>query len=46
LLLRLHSPDQMAVISRITELFENEDTEARELCFVVATEHKARVLRS
>jgi predicted nuclease of predicted toxin-antitoxin system len=46
LLLRLHSPNQMAVISRITELFENEDTEARERCFVVAAEHKVRVLPS
>jgi predicted nuclease of predicted toxin-antitoxin system len=28
LLLRLHSPNQTEIISRITELFSNEDTES------------------
>jgi predicted nuclease of predicted toxin-antitoxin system len=45
LLLRLHSPNQEAIISRLTELFESEDTESWKRSFVVATEHKLRVLR-
>ena len=44
LLLRLHSPNQVAIISRVTDLFSNENTEAWRGCFVVATEHKVRVL--
>jgi predicted nuclease of predicted toxin-antitoxin system len=45
LLLRLHSPNQAALISRITELFGSEPVETWKRCFVVATEHKLRVLR-
>ncbi len=45
LLLRLHSPNQGAIISRIAKLFEREDTGTWNSCFVVATEHKLRVLR-
>ena len=44
LLLRLHSPNQVAVVARIAELFSNENTDAWQGCFVVATEHKLRVL--
>jgi predicted nuclease of predicted toxin-antitoxin system len=45
LLLRFHSPNQAAIVARIAELFENEDVEAWKRCFVVATEHKVRVVR-
>jgi predicted nuclease of predicted toxin-antitoxin system len=45
LLLRLHPPNQAAIVSRIAELFENEDVETWKRCFVVATEHKVRVVR-
>jgi predicted nuclease of predicted toxin-antitoxin system len=45
LLLRLHSSNQAAIVSRIAELFENEDVETWKRCFVVATEHKVRVVR-
>jgi predicted nuclease of predicted toxin-antitoxin system len=45
LLLRLHSPNQTEIISRLTEPFSNEDTESWRSCFVVATEHQVRVLR-
>jgi predicted nuclease of predicted toxin-antitoxin system len=45
LLLRLHSPNQTEIISRLAELIANEDTESWRSCFVVATEHKVRVLR-
>jgi predicted nuclease of predicted toxin-antitoxin system len=45
LLLRLHSPNQAETISRLTELFSNEETESWRNCFVVATEHKVRVRR-
>jgi predicted nuclease of predicted toxin-antitoxin system len=45
LLVRLHSPNQKEIISRLTELFSNEDTESWRNCFVVATEHKVRVRR-
>jgi predicted nuclease of predicted toxin-antitoxin system len=44
-LLRLHSPNQTEIISRLTELFSSEDTETWRSCFVVATEHKVRVRR-
>ena len=45
LLLRLHSPNQTEIISRLTELFSNEDAESWRNCFVVATKHKVRVRR-
>jgi predicted nuclease of predicted toxin-antitoxin system len=45
LLLCLHSPNQAAIITRVTELFESEAIETWKHCFVVATEHKLRVLR-
>lgn len=45
LLLRPHSPNQAALVSRIAELFENEDVATWKSCFVVATDHKVRVLR-
>jgi predicted nuclease of predicted toxin-antitoxin system len=45
LLLRLHTPNHAAIASRVTELFESEDTETWKRCFVLATEHKLRVLR-
>jgi predicted nuclease of predicted toxin-antitoxin system len=45
LLLRLRSPNQTGIIARLTELFSSEDTESWGGCFVVATEHKVRVLR-
>ncbi|MFZ3215526.1 MAG: DUF5615 family PIN-like protein [Candidatus Acidiferrales bacterium] len=45
LLLRLHLPNQAEIISRVTDLFRSENTEAWAGCFVVATEHKVRVLR-
>jgi predicted nuclease of predicted toxin-antitoxin system len=45
LLLRLHSPNQTEIISRLSELFSREDAESWRSCFVVATEHKVRVRR-
>jgi predicted nuclease of predicted toxin-antitoxin system len=45
LLLRLRSLNQAETISRLTELFSNEETESWRNCFVVATEHKVRVRR-
>jgi hypothetical protein len=44
LLLRLHSPNQAALVSRVTELFESEEIETWTCCFVVATEQKLQVL--
>jgi predicted nuclease of predicted toxin-antitoxin system len=46
LLLRLGSPNQSAIISRISELFSREEVELWTGCLVVATENKVRVLRS
>ncbi len=46
LLLRLHSPNQAAIVSRVADLFANENTEAWRRCFVVATEHKLRVIQA
>lgn len=45
LLLRLGSPNQFAIISRISELFSQKDVELWSGCLVVATENKIRVLR-
>jgi predicted nuclease of predicted toxin-antitoxin system len=45
LFLRLHSPNPAAIVSRIAELFEDEDVETWKRYFVVATEHKVRVVR-
>jgi predicted nuclease of predicted toxin-antitoxin system len=46
LLVRLHSPNQAAIISRVTYLFSSENVEEWRRCFVVATEHKLRVVRA
>lgn len=45
LLVRLHEPGRAALMKRIRHLFETEDTEQWQGCFVVVTEHKIRVRR-
>lgn len=46
LLLRFHSPNQAAIVSRVADLFSREDIEKWRGCFVVATEHKVRVVHA
>jgi predicted nuclease of predicted toxin-antitoxin system len=43
LLVRLREPGRAALMKRIRYLFETEDTEQWQRCFVVVTEHKIRV---
>ncbi len=43
LLVRLQSPGRIALLERIRTLFQTEQVENWEGCFVVATEHKLRV---
>ncbi len=45
LLVRLRSPDRGSLIDRILELFKEESVSDWARCFVVATEHKIRVLK-
>jgi predicted nuclease of predicted toxin-antitoxin system len=45
LLVRLREPGRVALMRRIRYLFETEDTEQWQRCFVVVTEHKIRVRR-
>ena len=45
LLLRLDSPNQLAIISRLSEVFSQEEIEFWNGCLVVVTENKLRVLR-
>jgi len=45
LLVRLRSPSRKALIDRVTSLFQTEDVEKWERCFVVASERKLRVLK-
>ncbi|HEV2991645.1 MAG TPA: DUF5615 family PIN-like protein [Candidatus Angelobacter sp.] len=45
LLVRLRSPDRGSLIDRILELFKEESVSDWAHCFVVATEHKIRVLK-
>lgn len=45
ILIRLRSPSRRRLLQRILELFENEDPETWNKCFVVATDHKVRVRR-
>jgi|SRR5579871_5788709 len=44
-LVRMHSPSRRNLIRRIVELFSEPDAEDWKRCFVVASEHKVRVLR-
>lgn len=43
LLVRLREPGRAALMRRIRYLFETEDAEQWQRCFVVVTEHKIRV---
>jgi predicted nuclease of predicted toxin-antitoxin system len=45
LLVRLHSPDRQSLMTRVAEVFQQEDVGGWIGCFVVATERKIRVLR-
>jgi hypothetical protein len=45
LLVRLHSPNRTNLISRVQELFTQENVREWTGCFVVATERKVRVLK-
>jgi predicted nuclease of predicted toxin-antitoxin system len=46
LLVRLRSPDRQSLITRVAEVFQQEDVSHWEGCFVVVTERKTRVLRA
>ena len=45
LLVRLHSPDWRSLSERVAKIFRDEDVERWAGCFVVATEHKIRIVR-
>ena len=45
MLVRLRSPGRLALTGRIKELFEIEDSESWNKCFVVATDRKLRIRR-
>ncbi len=45
LLVRLHAPDRQSLIVRVAQIFKQEDVSRWEGCFLVATEHKLRVMR-
>jgi predicted nuclease of predicted toxin-antitoxin system len=45
LLLRLRTPGRAALTARLLSIFETEEVEAWDRCFVVATERKVRVVR-
>jgi len=45
MLVRLRSPGRLALTIRIKELFEKEDPESWNKCFVVATDRKLRIRR-
>jgi len=45
LLIRLHSPDLPSLITRVAEIFREENVQDWQRCFVVSTEHKLRVVQ-
>jgi predicted nuclease of predicted toxin-antitoxin system len=45
LLVRLRSPSRKALIERVTALFQTENVNRWERCFVVATERKLRIVK-
>ena len=45
LLVRLREPDRQSLVVRVQKIFQREDVSKWTCCFVVATEHKIRVLR-
>jgi predicted nuclease of predicted toxin-antitoxin system len=45
LLVRLHSPDWRNLSERVAKIFRDEEVELWAGCFVVATEHKIRIVR-
>jgi predicted nuclease of predicted toxin-antitoxin system len=45
LLLRLRTPGRTALTVRLLSIFQTEDVESWDRCFVVATERKVRVVR-
>jgi predicted nuclease of predicted toxin-antitoxin system len=45
LLIRLRSPNRLALIRRITDVFQTENVDTWARCFVVVTEQKVRVRR-
>jgi predicted nuclease of predicted toxin-antitoxin system len=45
LLIRLHSPSRQNLIARIENIFQTENVEAWQGCFVVASDRKIRVKR-
>jgi len=46
LLIRLRSPDRTTLIQRVKQLFFQEEVALWSGCFVVASEHKVRVVRT
>ena len=45
LLLRLRVPGRTVIASRLLSIFQNEDVESWQRCFVVVTDRKIRVVR-
>jgi predicted nuclease of predicted toxin-antitoxin system len=45
LLVRLRDPDRLSLIFRVREIFQHENVSDWPGCFVVASDHKIRVLR-
>lgn len=45
LIVRLRTPNRRALVQRICELFQMDDTESWTGCFVIVTERKLRVRR-
>ena len=45
LLIRLHSPSRQNLIARVENVFQTENVDQWQSCFVVVTERKIRILR-
>ena len=45
LLIRLHSPSRQNLIARVEKVFQTENVDQWQSCFVVVTERKSRILR-
>lgn len=45
LLIRLHTPSRIALINRLSSVFELENVESWARCFMVVTDRKVRVVR-
>ena len=46
LVMRLRSPNRTNLVARIQEVFQSESIDKWAACFVVATEHKIRILKA